>query len=424
MVNRLRFILFLLVPALTVNASAADVTDTHTAIFDPQFHTLQTKVNDNDQLPPVIMLNSDDLLNISFDELSSDRCYMRYELIHCDAAWRPDRLLPNEYVEGFNEGTIDDFSFSEATLVQYIHYRLLIPSPGMAIKLSGNYLLRVYDETTPDDTILQIRFRVAEPSMKASASVTSRADTDYNGSHQQLTISVDTKGIPTNDIFNDVIVTVEQNGRTDNAVTIAGPSRIAGSTAWWEHNRALIFPAGNEYRRMETVSTTYPGMGISDISFEEPFYHITLITDESRATSPYTYDQTQHGRFRIRRLDADNSDTEAEYVMVHFTLDMPELADADIFIDGDFTQRRFSPESLMTYNRATNRYETSILLKQGAYNYQYLTVERSGQTIGQTAAVEGDKYPTVNEYLVSVYYRQPGSRYDRLVAVTQAFSGK
>ena len=103
---------------------------------------------------------------------------------------------------------------------------------------------------------------------------------------------------------------------------------------------------------------------------------------------------------------------------------MPELADADIFIDGDFTQRRFSPESLMTYNRATNRYEASMLLKQGAYNYQYLTVGRSGQTIGQTAAVEGDKYPTVNEYLVSVYYRQPGSRYDRLVAVTQAFSGK
>lgn len=424
MVNRLRFILFLLVPALTVNASAADVTDTHTAIFDPQFHTLQTKVNGNDQLPPVIMLNSDDLLNISFDELSSDRRYMRYELIHCDAAWHPDILLPNEYVEGFNEGTIDDFSFSEATLVQYIHYRLLIPSPGMAIKLSGNYLLRVYDETTPDDTILQIRFRVAEPAMKASASVTSRTDTDYNGSHQQLTISVDTKGIPTNDIFNDVIVTVEQNGRTDNAVTIAGPSRIAGSSAWWEHNRALIFPAGNEYRRMETVSTTYPGMGIADISFEEPLYHITLITDESRASSPYTYDQTQHGRFRVRRLDADNSDTEAEYVMVHFTLDMPELADTDIFIDGDFTQRRFSPESLMTYNRATNRYEASMLLKQGAYNYQYLTVGRSGQTIGQTAAVEGDKYPTVNEYLVSVFYRQPGSRYDRLVAVTQAFSGK
>lgn len=424
MVNVRRVILSLFALTLTLCATAAEVTDTHTAIFYPQFHTLQTKINGNDQLPPVIMLGSDDILSVSFDELSSDRRYMRYELIHCDASWRPDRLLPNEYVEGFNEGTIDDFSFSEATLVQYVHYNLLIPSPGMGIKLSGNYLLRVYDESTPDETILQVRFRVAEPTMKASATVTSRTDTDYNGSHQQLTIAVDTKGIPSNDIFNDVIITVEQNGRPDNAVTLTGPSRIAGNVSWYEHNPRLIFPAGNEYRRFETVSTTYPGMRVEEITYEDPLYHMTLAADECRAAIPYAYDQTQHGRFRVRRLDANNSDTESEYVMVHFSLDMPELPDADIFIDGDLTQRRFGPESLMTYNRATDRYETSMLLKQGAYNYQYLTVGRNGQTKGKTTTVEGDKYQTVNEYLVCVYYRQPGSRYDRLVAVTQAFSGK
>ena len=32
-----------------------------------------------------------------------------------------------------------------------------------------------------------------------------------------------------------------------------------------------------------------------------------------------------------------------------------------------------------------------------------------------TAGIEGDFYQTDNEYTVSVYYRQPGKRYDRLL---------
>ncbi len=78
--------------------------------------------------------------------------------------------------------------------------------------------------------------------------------------------------------------------------------------------------------------------------------------------------------------------------------------------------RRFSPESLMTFNRATGRYEKVMLLKQGAYNYQYLTA-RPGQSSGSTAIIEGDKYQTANEYLVKVYTRGPLDRTDRLIGV-------
>ena len=51
--------------------------------------------------------------------------------------------------------------------------------------------------------------------------------------------------------------------------------------------------------------------------------------------------------------------------MVHFSLEMPEIAGADVFLDGDFVQRRFDPVSRMVYNRATGRYENSMMLKQG-----------------------------------------------------------
>ena len=64
-----------------------------------------------------------------------------------------------------------------------------------------------------------------------------------------------------------------------------------------------------------------------------------------------------------------------------------------------------------------------MLLKQGAYTYQYLYVP-PGSERGFTALVEGNKYQTVNEYLIKVYHRRRGERYDRLIATGAVFSGK
>ena len=63
-----------------------------------------------------------------------------------------------------------------------------------------------------------------------------------------------------------------------------------------------------------------------------------------------------------------------------------------------------------------------MMLKQGAYNYQYLTVP-SGSLQGETAPVEGDFYQTVNEYTVRVYHRPRGGRFDRLIGVGMIVSG-
>lgn len=117
------------------------------------------------------------------------------------------------------------------------------------------------------------------------------------------------------------------------------------------------------------------------------------------------------------------SNIEADYVITHFSLEMPELINTDIFLDGDFTYRRFSPQSRMIYNPTTKCYEKNILLKQGAYNYQYLAVPL-GSPQGKTSIVEGNFYQTINEYTVMVYHRPPGSRYDRLVGTTFIYSGR
>ncbi|MCM1356097.1 MAG: DUF5103 domain-containing protein [Staphylococcus sp.] len=416
-IKRLLLLLFLLLCCMTT--VLADDMDTRQGIFNPSFRSLRVTLGDNDFAPPVVMLNDNSSrLTVSFDELSEERRFMRYELIHCDARWRPEGLVASEFLDGFNEGVVEDYDYSRATLVHYVHYTITIPNNDIRITQPGNYLLRVYDETEPDDTLLQARFGVSDFSAVIGAGVTSLTDIDTNRSHQQLSVTVDLSHVTgVDDPFNDLILVVSQNGRPDSEVILTAPQRVLGRRVIYEHLRPLIFPAGNEYRRFETVSTGYPGMGVADISFESPIYHMTLYTDTPRAASSYSYDSTQHGRYFIRESSSSDSDTEADYVMTNFSLEMPELYGRDIFIDGDLTQRRFDPSSRMVYNHATGRYEQSLLLKQGAYNYQYLTVP-SGSERGATAPVEGDYYQTVNEYLIKVYHRPRGTRFDRLIGTS------
>lgn len=395
--------------------------DTMTGALNHRIKSLQVQLFGDPYAPPVINLGTDDRLIISFDHLAEDREYLRYELVHCNANWQPSGLVDNEFLDGFNIGNVENFDYSNSTTTHYVHYSLAIPNAEVSPKLSGNYLLKIYPENDPDDVWLQCRFMVSEQTAGIDASISGVTDVDYNAAHQQLAVTVNTERSDVTDPFNDLTVMIQQNGRYDNEVAVRKPLRMAArDVAVYEHLLELIFDAGNEYRRMETVSTMYPGMGVSEISYSEPYYHFTLHTDEPRTDQMYLYDQTQHGRFTIREYNSTDSDIDADYGVVHFSLDIPEMPDAMIFIDGDFVNRRFDQESLMTYNRSTGRYERNMLLKQGAYNYNYLVVP-GGKNRGYTAQIEGDKFQTSNEYLIKVYARHQGDRYDRLIGVSSIY---
>lgn len=419
MIRRL-VILYTFISAFYLNSVAED---TMTGIFNPNFHTLQINVDGNELSPPIISLNSDDRIIISFDEIAEDRRYMRYSLVHCNALWQPSGLVDSEFVDGFNLGDVVDYEFSQTTITHYVHYEVALPNEQVRFTISGNYLLRIFDENNPDETLLQARFMVNENSVKLRGNVTSRTDIDYNDRHQQLEFEANAEKANIQDMYNDVKVVITQDGRTDNEILLNKPLRISGKTAYYQHLPHLIFPAGNEYRRFETVSVTYPGMGVDNIVYAEPLYHMELAVDQPRSEMNYIYDQTQFGRFKVREYNSVESDTEADYVVVHFTLATPEVPGVDIFIEGDITNRRFNPDSRMIYNYSTEAYEKSLLLKQGSYNYQYVAVP-FGSTKGLTSTIEGDYYPTIHEYTIKVYHRAPGARYDKLVGATTLYSGR
>lgn len=406
-----------------IQANAQTLTDTHTRIFDKSFKSLRASVVGNDYATPVIKFGSTDKIKIEFDQLSPEMQYLRYSVVHCDANWQPSQLVDSECTDGFNEANVENYSFSSATFAHYVHYDIIIPNDDMNFLVSGNYLLKVYPEEDSETTYLQVRFSLSEDCIDIIPEITSRTDIDYNKANQQLSIEVDTREYYVDNMYEDLKISIIQNSRTDNMVSVNHPMRVAGRKAFFEHNRDLIFPAGNEFRRFEMTTTNYAGMGIEGYAYHDPYYHVILKTDEPRAFGSYIYDRTQYGRFTIRYSDAYDSDTEADYMIVHFQLRMPELNGGKMYVDGEFTQHNFESANLMHYNHNTQCYELDLMLKQGAYNYQYLWVP-DGTSVGKTSTVEGDFYQTVNEYQIMVYNRKRGERYDRLIGTSIIYSGE
>ena len=359
---------------------------------------------------PIITLGTDETIRFSFDEMSHNYHRFTYTVTHCNTQWEPSDLLESEYMDGFNDQPIDDWKNSMNTTFDYTHYTLELPNDDITFKLSGNYRLSIQED---GQEVAWFRFLISENRPNLSATVSGNTDIDTHKSHQQLDMKVSLNGLNVTDPDREIYTVVMQNRRYDNAVINPKPTYNSGSMLTYEHCSDLIFPAGNEFRRFEIINMYDYFMNVDRISFHDPYYHATLIGDTRHHA--YTFDNDHNGRYLIRYNQASDSDTEADYLFVHFSLASERLNGGKMYVSGHFNGGNFTSKYEMEYNSLTSRYEAVLLLKMGAYDYQYLWVP-DDETKGQTKNTEGDWYETGNEYNILLYYRQRGSRYDRLVS--------
>lgn len=410
---------------MTLSVMAQNRVDTRVHIFDNNVRSLKVSLASNMYIPPILMMGSDDRLIVNFDYLDYDVHYLRYSVTHCNADWQPSQLLESEYVSGFNYADIDDYAQSEATYVHYYNYQFVLPNSDMEFLVSGNYMLLVYEQDDPDNILFQTRFSVCEGRVSVFPEVTSRTDIEYNNRYQQVSFDVRYKPNQIKDPYSEFICEIIQNSRQDNSVVVRRPMMVGVDYVTYDHNRDLIFPAGNEFRRFETVSAHNMNMGVQSIRYFDPMYHAILMVDEPRNDKQYLYDQTQYGRFTIRNAEAYGENTlQADYMITHFTLNtLGKLNGGNVWLYGEFNEGRPESQAIMKYDASSGCYTADLLLKQGAYNYMYLWVP-DGTSVGQTSRIEGDHYETVNEYLVKVYDRPMGERYDHFVGYGVAYSGR
>jgi hypothetical protein len=384
-------------------------------ILDKNIASLQVVANNDWLSLPIITLNSNDFVNISFDDLTHEYHRYCYKIEHCEADWQTSSaLFESDYIDGFASGnTIDDVQESTNTVQLYTHYKISFPNNKCRPKISGNYRVTIYDENDEKHVVCRAYFMIVEPSMAVHLNVTTNTDIDINGKYQQVEMAVDYGNNIISNPQTQIKTVVMQNSRWDNAVVNARPQYIKANGLQWIHCKDFIFDGGNEYRKFETLDVTHTTMGLESINWDGHNYHAWIWTDEPRPS--YIYDKDANGAFLIRNSDNIDNDVNSDYIITHFRLKSPQIP-YPIYINGFFTNDRFLPQYEMKWNEKNQQYEGELLLKQGYYSYQYLMMKPEGKLTPVPS--EGNFYQTENTYQALIYFKANGDRTDRLVGYT------
>ena len=393
------------------NISCSDMNyrdDVQTVLLHPK---------DFDFNKPVINLNNMvEKLHLQFDVMVDDAPFLYYTFIHCTNDWKPSDLQRNEYISGYFQDDIDNFRFSFNTYKNYVHYDLMFPTPEMMPKLSGNYLLVVTGENA-DDVYFTRRFYVVDEKAVISTTMP-RYPFDLNLGKEKQEIDLD---IVYPDLFNSRAdqysnVTIQQNGRWDNAVFGLKPTYIYPEKLSYVNNAKTVFESGNQYIRINTSNFDNRPERTRTVYHDDNGYVVTLFPDTKRNTVAYITDEDLYGeKYIYMELAGYDATKEADYAWVEFFLQWPQyMLDKEVYILGAITDWRMDESSKMEYDPQRRGYQKRLLLKQGYYDYMYIVKDKETGT-ASLAPINGDFWETNNLYHIFVYLYDYLQNYDQLI---------
>ena len=390
-------------------------------IYKSSIHTVQLHRLGAELTPPIIRLNTDEQLKLSFDDFDSDVKRYKFTVIHCTADWYPSDVQPSDYILGFTNDYITDYRFSLNTTIKYTHYNLVFPSDNFQIIQDGNYLLEVFDENDPDNIVFTRRFMIVDQKVSVSATVNRSLAPAERDVRQRIVFNINALNYPISN-YQNLKVIVSQNGRWDNSITGLRPKTILGNVLSYDYDEGNEFNGGNEFRHFDIKSLRYQSDRVQRLNFDTA-YQVYLLPDERRTFKSYFSDKDIDGLYLIKTEDGNNSETESDYCIVHFCLPYSApMVGGNIYVFGGMVYWQYMPEAEMKYNFKKSQYEATLLLKQGYYNYQYVWLE-NGKS-GDETFIEGNHFETENNYTIRVYYREPGSFMDKLIGIESIYSVK
>ena len=381
------------------------------AIKSVQFYPV-----DEENAFPVIELHSDDQLLVAFDDLRGDVRNYYFSMEHCDADWKPSRLSPLEYAEGFNEERIVDYESSVGTLQSYTHYQVTFPTRNIKPKLAGNYLLKVYEDADKSRLIFSRRFYVLAPLMMVTPQLGPTPDVAKRNSNQKINLEVNTGGLTVNNPYQDVRILAMQNQRPDIIEWLTTPRFVNNNELSYNDNRTLDFGGSNEFRYFDLRSLRLATERVADIRLDSAVYAY-LVTDEYDDQAAYASTFDENGHFFIRNQDKADANTESDYAWVTFSLNDEGATDGDIYVVGAFNNYNRNTTNKMTYDAASQTWKCTLLLKQGLYDYTYVRIDPSGEA--DVSFTNGNHFETNNTYQILVYNRRPGTTWDELVGFAE-----
>ncbi|WP_299099124.1 DUF5103 domain-containing protein [uncultured Winogradskyella sp.] len=409
--NIFNLVLFAITPLVLLSQVTEEVNP-------PDFiKTITFKSNTTEGQLPVLKLGES--LELEFDALTANEEDFYYVIEHFNYDWTPSSLVKSEYLKGLDNQRILTYENSFNTYQIYSHYDLQIPnSRTLGLLKSGNYIISIYDDY--DELMFSRKFMVYEDNVNVGVSVKRSRDVQVIGEKQSVDIVISTNGTNFNNPLDNIKTLIIQNNNQNTSISGLKPQYTLGNELIYRYDTESAFWAGNEFWFYENKDVRSANVGVQFIQLKE-LYNNYLYTNISRKDLPYTYNPDINGNFLITAIDTDNVDVEADYTMIHFSLSHDEIKDKDIHIYGNFNAYAIDPFTKMEYNTESKRYENTMLLKQGFYNYKYVAVDKETGAIDE-GAISGNFWQTENNYKALVYYRDLGARFDRIIGYGEASS--
>ena len=391
-------------------------------IIDNNIHTALLHSENQPLSYPIIKLNSQQKLQLSFDDFSEDIQDYYYTIVHCNSDWTESALMQSEYITGFFENRIEDYEFSFNTLQKYTHYNLVFPEEYLKPTLSGNYIIKVYKNNNPEDIVLTKRFMILDERVNIAANVKRSTLIEDRYSKQEIDFTINHQNVYISNPYSDIKVVVKQNNREDNSITNLIPLFVKQDQLIYDYEGENSFEAANEFRHFDVKSIRYQSERIKEITSDSNNINVKLFTDISRSFEEFISIPDINGNFLINKQEAWNSETEAEYVNVKFSLlENRKLSYADIYIIGRFSDWKTQDEFKLIWSEISRKYECETLLKQGYYNYLYIMKDNSTEKTN-LSFIEGSNFQTKNDYYIYVYFREIGKSYDQLIGYIKTSS--
>ncbi len=372
--------------------------------------TIQFKGDTEFASIPIIKLG--DPITITFDDINGDEADYYYRIKHYNFDWTPSVLYKNEYMDGFDEIRIVNYENSFNTLQLYSHYTLAIPNEDTKrLKVSGNYILEIYNDD--DEVVFSRKFIIYEPLTSVKVYTKRSRDLKHINAKQSVQFEISSPNEILRNPKRSVKTLIIQNNDIKNSITNLIPQFTIADKLVYKYDQESSFWGGNEYLSFDSKDIRASNLGTRSIELKD-IYHNYLYTNIVRANRKYTYNPDINGSFVIRNLDAENSNVEADYVWMHFSLECHEpLNNGELHIYSNFNNFNLNDSTRLEYDKERGIYHTKTLFKQGFYNYKYVLLRPDG-TI-DPGFISGNFDETENEYTIIPYYRAPAARYDRAI---------
>jgi len=368
---------------------------------------------------PLIQLHSGEDLEFHFDEMSTEFDYFNYGVLHCDHAWQQSDLDATEYLQGFPYQDISTFEAGFSTMYEFVHYRFTFPNEMMKPKYSGNYLMVVFRGTDISDRskwVVTYRIVVYESAVSVTSKVTQSSVIADHFKKQEVDFNINYKDFTIYDPGRDLHVSLLQNLDWEHSINDLKPIFIKSEDLTYDFSGGEnTFTAGNEWRNFEMKSLRYASAEVQSIGLEPDGYNVYLRPDLPVGGKAYVTWADLNGNWLVRVDGASDSHLEADYAWVTFKLEMSEIPEAEVFIEGRFNQ--FSKQPLKcVFDPAQRAYVARALLKQGYYNYRYIVRDRY-LAQDDLSFTEGSSTNTENDYHIIVYLYDRNYGCDRVIAI-------